>query len=231
MKFWRFSIAKMPSKQYKRCHTKNTVNAKPVWFNAISPETTHCMERKFVMDDSNSLLKTTNEKIDEAINSTASNTTKTTTNATDFSNIIVEQMRKTLFWKSRHFDTARYFRRIDNCIGLPSIILATTILGFAFYAVGRNDTPMWAQIALASLSVGQGILVSIQLYLKPAYLCENHKNTAHELGKLQRKWELLNLRVQSGDDVSVNEIEALMAIQDDIGKFAEPFPASIIRKK
>lgn len=173
------------------------------------------MERKFVMDDSNTLLKTTNATI----------------KTTDFSNIIVEQMRKTLFWKSRHFDTARYFRRLDNCIGLPSIILATTILGFAFYAVGRNDTPMWAQIALASLSVAQGILVSIQLCLKPAYLCENHKNTAHELGKLQRKWALLNLRVQSGDEVSVNEIEALMALQDDIGKFAEPFPARIIRKK
>lgn len=149
---------------------------------------------------------------------------------TDFTHLIQEQSNKAVFWKSCHFDTSRYFRKIDNLIGLPSVILATAILGFAFYSVGRENTPLWAQLLLATFSVLQGILVSIQLYLKPAFLAENHKNTANELGKLQRKWELLQVRAVSGDNISLGEIEELMRIQDDIGEAAEPFPQSIIKQ-
>ena len=61
---------------------------------------------------------------------------------------------RALHWRDAHFDCARLYQRLDNLLGIPAVVLATTILGFAFYAVDRPSAPVWAQYALA----GWGLL-------------------------------------------------------------------------
>lgn len=144
--------------------------------------------------------------------------------------IILDQREKARHWRFCHYDSARYYKKIDSLLGLPSVILSTIILGFAFFSVGRNVS-LCSQILLASLTVIQGILLTVQLYLKPSFLSESHRNSAEKLGTLGRKWASAETKLKIDEKaISIEIIDELMQSQDAITRESEPIPKWIIKK-
>lgn len=144
--------------------------------------------------------------------------------------LIVDQRNKARHWRFCHYEAATYYQKFDTWLGLPTVILATIILGFAFYAVDRSDTALWTQITLASLTVIQGVFLVVQLYLKPNTKAESHRHSAVNLGILGRKWAALQARVENGDDFNPALIEETMSVQDNISRESHPVPSAIIKK-
>lgn len=143
---------------------------------------------------------------------------------------VVDQRNKARHWKFCHYDASRYYRKLDSILGLSSVILSTIILGSAFYSINDN-IPMWIRIMLASMTVTQGILLIIQLYMKPAFLAERHKASGAKLGALGRGWVILQTKIDAGIEVQFEDIENLMKTQDGITNESDPIPNFIMKKK
>jgi hypothetical protein len=133
-------------------------------------------------------------------------------------------------WQSGHSNASVLFQRIEWLLGIPSVFLGAIILGFAFYAVERTNTPLWTQYSLAGLSVVQGILISVQAYLRPAAMAEQHRATAARYAGIAHAYEKLSLELASGRDIPIEQFEKVMSEANDAAKEARLLPRYIVRE-
>lgn len=148
--------------------------------------------------------------------------------------VLINQLRQyselALHWRNAHYDSFRQYQCLDLWLGLPSTILATVVLGFAFYAVDRPNAPIWTQYTLAILAVAQGVLNAVQMYIRPNTLAEGFRKSAADFGTIYRRWSALEQKALIGKTVSHREIEDIYALSNQVAREARPVPGRIIRK-
>lgn len=145
--------------------------------------------------------------------------------------LVREHKERAAHWRTAHYASCRFYQCIDNWLGIPSVILATVILGFAFYAVDRPNAPLWTQFTLASLTVVHGILTALQMYIRPGALYELYRNSAINFGSTQRKWMALEKRILQDSELSGSEFDSefneVLLASDRATREARPVPKRI----
>jgi hypothetical protein len=134
---------------------------------------------------------------------------------------------RALHWRDAHFDCARLYQRLDNLLGIPAVVLATTILGFAFYAVDRPSAPVWAQYALAGLAIAQAIIAAIQAYVRPGAKAEAYRTSAANFASVYRRWESLMVAAKSDVAVSIEQVRDIQDLADRVARDAPEVPQRI----
>jgi hypothetical protein len=143
---------------------------------------------------------------------------------------IEDWINRAKHWRSGHYRASALFQIIEWGLGIPSVFIGTIILGFAFYSVERLTTPLWTQYTLAGLSVVQGILISVQAYLRPAALSEQHRTSAARYAAIIHAYEKIALEISVGRDFSLEEIERIIEESNNIAKESRPLPGYIMRE-
>ena len=144
--------------------------------------------------------------------------------------IIREHRGLAAHWRSAHYASSRWYQFLDYSLGIPSTVLATSILGFAFYAVDRPNTPLWTQYLLAALTVLQGILSAVQMYVRPGPLAESYKNSATNFGSTQRMWLALEEKCLLGKIPTLDELDGVLVASNQATREARPVPTRILKK-
>ena len=144
--------------------------------------------------------------------------------------LLSDYINRAKHWRSAHYEASMIYQRIEWVLGIPSVFLGAVILGFAFYSVERQDIPIWTQYTLAGLSILQGIIISIQAYLRPAALSEQHRATATRYSSIVHAYEKLCLELSCTKDVSIEQIEKIMSHSNDVAREAHPLPWGIAKR-
>jgi hypothetical protein len=139
----------------------------------------------------------------------------------------VDMRAKARHWRFSHYDASRWYTLIDSLLGVPSVALATVILGFAFYAVDRPNAPLWAQYALALLAVLQAVMATLQLYVRPGALAESHRVSAIGFGTVGRRWASVENRLRNGQAVPQEELDDIFTLSDRVARESRPIPRHI----
>lgn len=134
-------------------------------------------------------------------------------------------------WRSAHFDCSRDYLRLERLLAIPSIVLATCILGFAFYAVDRPGAPLWTQYALAGLTVIQGVLAAVLAYLRPSAMAEHYRSAAVNFASVSRRWGEIELRLMLQERPSSDELADILRSSDQAAREALPVTRRVLKSR
>ena len=144
--------------------------------------------------------------------------------------LVSENKARAAHWRSAHYDCARWYQVLEYSLGIPSVVLATVILGFAFYAVDRPSAPLWTQYTLAGLAVLQGIVAAVQSYVRPGALAERYRISATNFGSMQRKWHGVEQKLALDVKPTTEELNAIHVEVDQAVREALPVAGHIFRR-
>lgn len=89
-----------------------------------------------------------------------------------------------------HERSAIKFKRLNNRIALPVIIISTLTgtanFGLSTLVSSNDDNQTWAQIAIGGANIFCGVLTTIQTYFKYAENTEGHQNAAKNWSRFHR---------------------------------------------
>ncbi len=135
-------------------------------------------------------------------------------------------------WKSRalkgidsHYGAERYYRRANYLMGVPTIILATTITSLSFFFVGR-EVPIWVQYVVGFSGLIQVILTSLHTWFKYNELAQKHHEAGSEYAAIRRQIEELEA---FSEDVTNEKLKEIRVRWDNISKKIPVAPTSVWR--
>jgi len=124
-----------------------------------------------------------------------------------------------------HYESARRYWRINKRIGIPTVVLATIIIGLAFSTVGRV-MPLWVQMSIGFLSVAQAVLAALHTWLRYSEIADKHRLAGARYAAVRRKIE----QVRVIDSEAMDQATAITEIRnelDALGREAPSIPPKI----
>lgn len=105
--------------------------------------------------------------------------------------------------RDSHFHQAVRYMRLHWTVGIPAVALSSA-LGTSIFATLQNplmSAPVWAQLAIASLSVASAVLTACTAFLRFAERAEQHRQAASTFESLAQDIDA-TLALRSTDDMS-----------------------------
>ncbi len=144
-------------------------------------------------------------------------------NTDNISVILKNWKRRALKGIDSHYGAERYYRKANLFMGVPTIILATTITSLSFFFVGRN-IPIWVQYVVGFSGLVQVLLASLHTWFKYSELAQRHHEAGSEYASIRREIEELEACTE---EVTREEIQSVRTRWDNISKKIPVAPASV----
>ena len=136
------------------------------------------------------------------------------------------------FKRDSHYLSSKYFGKINKRLGILSVSLAVVILGFATYFVDREDISPYIQWFFVIVTITQGIILVVQIYIRADSESAKHYEIGSKLGVLSRRvGYILAMIKDNPDDDYCDDIQDIISEHNTISREAIVLPERIIRKQ
>jgi hypothetical protein len=131
--------------------------------------------------------------------------------------------RRALKALDAHYESGRYYARMNSLIGIPTVVLAAAISALAFATVA-NGAPLWVQLLIGFLGLIQTVLASLHTWLRHSELAEKHRQAGARYAAIRRHIEQLSTGTETPGDRAVSAVRESI---DAISREAPSIPAKI----
>jgi hypothetical protein len=125
-----------------------------------------------------------------------------------------------------HYESGRYYARMNRVIGTPTVALAAAISALAF-ATAANGSPKWVQLLIGFLGLIQAVLASLHMWLRHAEVAESHRQAGARYAAIRRHIEQLS---STCEPPSAKAMDSIRESQDAIARQAPSISAAIWRR-
>ncbi len=131
--------------------------------------------------------------------------------------------RRALKALDAHYESGRYYARMNSLIGIPTVALAAAISALAFATVA-NGAPLWVQLLIGFLGLIQTVLAALHTWLRHSELAEKHRQAGARYAAIRRHIEQISASTETPGEPAVSELRESL---DAISREAPSIPAKI----
>ena len=128
-----------------------------------------------------------------------------------------------------HYQAARHFERRHYWIGIPALILSTTV-GTTVFAVLRKDIATPTQIATGAASIAAAVLTALQTFLGYSQRAAKHYSAGAKYASLVRAIHK-ELAFPTSEDNKLREwVESIRVRFDKLSEESPSLPEKVFKR-
>ena len=142
------------------------------------------------------------------------------------------------FWLTRsriaqrtHLKTAERRLKRNKQLGIPVVVLSTTVGTSVFASLNISNMSTWIQIAIGITSILAAVLASLQTFLNFTAEAEKHRSAANRFAKIKHDIEVALVEYANSSNEVIAEFIKRVQTEWDATNDNSPIPDQDIFKK